>query len=455
MDSKDSKKQNHKVTIFAILLSLISIGVLVFGFTILSSDKVIMLQSISNIYNKVNTNFDKDTSILDMIANNNDVGVKITTSIKEEDNNYIINANYLENNKDKNSLLNLDVELNEEKAFNGSLLLNNSKFYFNMLDITEDYYYDKLDYVRLIRSLSSDDCEKLLSILKNAINSSISNDDIKKEKAVITYNGKDKKVNKLTYDINKKEMKEILTEFISSLKNDKKLFKNVAKVLNIKEKELNKKLAGYVLKVANMDEKNIFSYSTYYYGFNKIVQYDLNIYEKNIFISYKEEKNKTTLLVNKDDKNMLTLVENTDNTFKGNLDLTDFETDKFDITEYKKNYEFVGSKTDDSLKMTINDNADVSIKRSNDAKSYKYNVDIKKYEVVEDKKVEKSRIKSNIEFYFNEKIELDDIELDTAKKYSELTEEEKKVFLEKLENNKIYGLYGKQILDKYFEEENY
>ena len=448
----DSKKQNHKVTIFAIVLSLVSIGVLVFGFTMLSSDKVVMLQSVSNLYNKFNANFDGDTSILDMLFANNDIGINATTTIKNGEEEYIIKSDYLENISDKNTLLNLNVSLGEEEMLNGKALLTDSKLYANFSGITEDFYYGNFDYKYIIRSLDSNDYDKLASLLKSAIDSSISNKDIKKEKVNINYEGKDKKVNKLTYTINKKELKEMANELIKSIKKDKDLMKNIADVLDIKTKDLKNELDNFLKKIDKLENKNFYSYSTYYYGFNKIVQYDLYDYKSEYLFSYKAEKNQDNISVSKKDKKVFTLVKDTvKNTFTGNLDLTDSDFISEEFNEYKKNYEFTGSHKDNHLKLTVNDNTEIDLKDKSDDKTYNYVLTIKKFATEDDKKVEIYKLNSDIEIYFNKKIDIDDIELDESKKYDELEEVELNSFKDRLNGNKFYDLYLKKLLGKYFE----
>ena len=69
----------------------------------------------------------------------------------------------------------------------------------------------------------------------------------------------------------------------------------------------------------------------------------------------------------------------------------------------------------------------------------------------DDKKVEIYKLNSDIEIYFNKKIDIDDIELDESKKYDELEEVELNSFKDRLNGNKFYDLYLKKLLGKYFE----
>ena len=114
------KKQNCKITVFACLLSVISIGLLVFGFMAVSSNKVIMLQSISNLNNKLDPFLENNKVLLDKLANSKDVGLRtnIDVDVNElvaQDASFSINFDYLENRDDQKSKLNLEVTANNEE----------------------------------------------------------------------------------------------------------------------------------------------------------------------------------------------------------------------------------------------------------------------------------------------------------------------------------------------------
>ena len=236
------RTSSKRVTIFAIILSLVAVGVLVFGFFMVSSNKVVLLQSISNLYGKFKDISDEESDLLDKLASSDEVGLKGNLNVKIGKNSYSLNYDYLENRKNSRSIVNIVGKNNDSEMLNGSALLSDKNVYFYLKDITPDYYKVASDYISIFKSVSSDDYEKLVSLLKDAIDSSIKNDDILKEKVTIKYNGKEKKVNKLTYSIDTTLIENIFTKFVKSVKADKTLLKNVANYLNISSKELTNKL---------------------------------------------------------------------------------------------------------------------------------------------------------------------------------------------------------------------
>ena len=312
MDEK-REKQNRKVTLFAILLSAISLGVLVFGFSVVSSDKVVMLQSISNLYNKANVLFEDDLVLFDKIASNDKVGISAKNTLTIDQDKYNLNFNYLENADDKLSTLNISM-LHDEDSLTTNFVFDKENRYFSIKDITPGYYHyqeDNYTYNNIFRSLSSNDYDKVLSLLKEVIDNRIDNGKIKKEKVVIKYDGKDKKVNKLTYEVDYKELKAIMTSFIANVLKDNDLHKNISAVLK-GDNSLKNYLENYLEKYKDL-EGNILIYSTYYYGFNQIVQYDIHSYIDNLNITYKEDKAKENLNITKDDNTILNVDIDTTN----------------------------------------------------------------------------------------------------------------------------------------------
>ena len=120
MDQEQNKKQNRKVTLFACLLSFLSIGLLVFGFTLVSSDKVVMLQSISNLSSRFNQALDSDSLLLDKISSSNNVGIRLNMNTNYQDSTSTLLLDYLEN---KEGIENIETSLKRVKNANLNALL--------------------------------------------------------------------------------------------------------------------------------------------------------------------------------------------------------------------------------------------------------------------------------------------------------------------------------------------
>ncbi len=393
------KKQARRITIFAIILSVIAIGILVFGFILVSSDKVVMLQSMSNIYNKLEAKVEDNTTLLNKISSSDNIGIKVNyksgTSAGKID--------YLENHSDKKSSLALSMIENSVPTMDSSFILEKGKLFMFLTGITPTYYSMDMDYNYYLKMISGDDALKTMELFKDAVSSSVSSKDVSKEKVTINYNGKDKKMNKLTYKVTNKELKEILKEFLDNFKKDDKLVNNVADLMGIKKGEL---IAGLTVAIGQLpdDEKLLMNYSTYYYGFNKIVEYDFDIPDSKLVLKYKVEKDKDTYQLNVEGLPILTVEKDNKGvyTFKGMLEQP--FTGSYDGKVFKINY--------GQEEIVLN------IKKESD---YKYSYVLK----VTDNGVETMNASFDIELYFDEKIEqvvTDPIDITT------LTPEEQMMF---------------------------
>lgn len=437
---KEKIKQNHKVTIFAILLSLISIGVLVFGFIIVSSDKVVMLQSISNLYNKISKNFNEDSTLIDKISTSDKIGIRGDITIGKD--NTII-YNYLENKTNKKSSLDLLVNNQEETLLDSNFSLDNNKLYMFLNNITPNYYYQDFDYIYFIRSLTGNDYEDLVKIIKEAFDSAISNKNIKKEKVTITYNNKDKKVNKLTYTFTNEKLAKVLTNLSTNIKNNKKLYSDIRNFFDISKSDFNKIIDSYKKELLKDKNKEIFSYSTYYYGFNKIVMYDLYLNESKALISYKEEKDTDTIRIDIDGNNKFDLVskeENNKKTFSGSIKDLSIDIDLGEYYNYSdtKDIEFNGTYEDGKLDLKLDDLYHLVLSRKNvDNNSFNYKTSIKLSSIEDKEEKEIFNIKVTTEYYFDTDVEKIEEE---AKNINEIEDEEKNQLEENIKNSKLYKL---------------
>lgn len=434
----NKKDQGKKVTIFAFILSIVSIGILVFGFTLISSEKVVVLQSISNLYNKVSKLSNDDYELLDKIATSEDIGIKQSITFKQEDQSMGFKYNYLENQGDKKSQLDLSFLQNGKELLSGNLALSNNKIYAFLKDITPNYYFTKSEYASFIKSITGKDYDRIASIVKEAISDAVDKKDIEKEKVTIKYNGKDKKVTKLTYKVTTKELEEIITKFVKDLKGDKKLCSSIATVLNTTTNELTTTLDTLTKSLENAEEQELFSYSTYYYGFNKIVEYDIEFASTQTLLQYKVEKT-STITLKQNGIELLTLeVEKDNNNYSFTLTLNDLSNlKKYKLTGTYKNNELI-------MKTKIEGSEyKLSIKFDTKSTDKSYSSNTKIALLIDDK--EMFSVENDLEFYFGTKV---DLALDKSVDANNITEDQ---LIEMMENLRKHPLF-KEIFTL---EENY
>ncbi len=428
MDQEQNKKQNRKVTLFACLLSFLSIGLLVFGFTLVSSDKVVMLQSISNLSSRFNQALDSDSLLLDKISSSNNVGIRLNMNTNYQDSTSTLLLDYLENKEDKKSRLDFTVSKENEKILDLDMSLYQKNLYFFIENITPSYYYTAFNYYSLLSSLSSSDSDKLLSLLKESVTDYIDNDSITSQKVNITYHGKSKKVNKLTYQITNKTIYDILASFIHSVQTDTSLYNNVSSYLKLSKEELDEKCNQLLTQIGKDDKTVLYNYRVYYYGFNQIVSYELEDVTNKVVLKYQKD-DKDILEVKKEDTVVLSI------NISKNKNQYDFEG----FINSDKKYDFTGNIKNNTITVFYHDNEDsyqfsLTLKKDVKDNSFSYDYDINV--LLNKETVFTSKI--NFTYYFNKKIE--DINYTNSTSISDITEEDFNTILEQLKNHPLYDL---------------
>lgn len=428
MDQEQNKKQNRKVTLFACLLSFLSIGLLVFGFTLVSSDKVVMLQSISNLSSRFNQALDSDSLLLDKISSSNNVGIRLNMNTNYQDSTSTLLLDYLENKEDKKSRLDFTVSKENEKILDLDMSLYQKNLYFFIENITPSYYYTAFNYYSLLSSLSSSDSDKLLSLLKESVTDYIDNDSITSQKVNITYHGKSKKVNKLTYQITNKTVYDILASFIHSVQTDTSLYNNVSSYLKLSKEELDEKCNQLLTQIGKDNKTVLYNYRVYYYGFNQIVSYELEDVTNKVVLKYQKD-DEDILEVKKEDTVVLSI------NISKNKNQYDFEG----FINSDKKYDFTGNIKNNTITVFYHDNEDsyqfsLTLKKDIKDNSFSYDYDINL--LLNKETVFTSKI--NFTYYFNEKIE--DINYTNSTSISDITEEDFNTILEQLKNHPLYDL---------------
>ena len=428
MDQEQNKKQNRKVTLFACLLSFLSIGLLVFGFTLVSSDKVVMLQSISNLSSRFNQALDSDSLLLDKISSSNNVGIRLNMNTNYQDSTSTLLLDYLENKEDKKSRLDFTVSKENEKILDLDMSLYQKNLYFFIENITPSYYYTAFNYYSLLSSLSSSDSDKLLSLLKESVTDYIDNDSITSQKVNITYHGKSKKVNKLTYQITNKTVYDILASFIHSVQTDTSLYNNVSSYLKLSKEELDEKCNQLLTQIGKDNKTVLYNYRVYYYGFNQIVSYELEDVTNKVVLKYQKD-DKDILEVKKEDTVVLSI------NISKNKNQYDFEG----FINSNKKYDFTGNIKNNTITVFYHDNEDsyqfsLTLKEDIKDNSFSYDYDINV--LLNKETVFTSKI--NFTYYFNKKIE--DINYTNSTSISDITEEDFNTILEQLKNHPLYDL---------------
>lgn len=427
METELNKKQSRKMTIFACLLSVISIVLLVLGFMAVSSNKVVMLQSISNLSKTLDNLVENNELLLNKIAISNDIGIKSNINFSSTNFNGNLKVDYLDNKVTKKALINADLDMTNQKILGLDVALANQNIYVSIDDITSKYYYQAFEYVSLFNGLSSNDYDKVMNILKEIINEQLDNKNIDSSKTTITYNGSSKKVNKLTYTITADTTRNFITKFLDTVKKDKDLLKNIS---NLTSTDFESSTNDIISALTNTGELN---YNVYYYGFNKIVKYELEtVNNNNLKIQY-----------SLGDTNQINIISGTDSInieFSNQKDKTIFNGY---IMQESKKTEFDGDITENIFTLVVkneNGNYKLVINSSREEKEnvFKYNYKIKISSILDNEEKEILTLDTRNEFYFDKKVEL---LLDDSVKFDEISDLELYEIYNNFQNHPLYQIY--------------
>ena len=225
-----SKKVRPKNKILPIVLSiviLILIGVLIFVTFYIRDSKVILSQNISKLYNSL-LETKEENPTLKAILNNDKVSIESNMEINlDDESGYFdglesleFNYSYIEDKQAKKGYLDFESFITDEEFINLDSLLQDNKLYFNLKDITENYYFLDYEFVSLLSNKNNDDIKEILDIFKNNIIKNINNDNLTTENMTIKVDNKDIKTRKISFVITDKLINTIVGDSFVEIQNN-------------------------------------------------------------------------------------------------------------------------------------------------------------------------------------------------------------------------------------------
>lgn len=275
MDSQKELTKKKTVTVLAILLSVVSIVLLGYGFYVFSNSKTVLLQSVSKFTNNIkevigesNNNFLQSILTEDKIKVSSDISIYMN-----EEELGSLQLTYLENRKDEQSALDLTLSQSKEELLEANAILANNNIYVKVKDII-DYYYTECPYVSMFEDVPVEDYQKVIDLFYESVKEELKEKDIVKSKETIKLGEKDKKVTKLSYKITTKMITNILSNTMDKILKDESLVSSLAKTFLVEEQELKDSFQTAKNELKEIEEDSLY-YNVYYYGFNNIVLYEL------------------------------------------------------------------------------------------------------------------------------------------------------------------------------------
>lgn len=214
MNTSSNQNQKKIVLSMTIILSVVSIFLLGIIFYLISSSKILLLQSVTHL-----TNNTKEV----IVESNNNYIEKLLEDDKVEDIVYKYNINF--------------------------------------------------SYVPLLEDIKVSDYKKVTDSFYKSLKKEIDKDEISKTKEKITLGEREKKVTKLNYKVTKEMLNNILSNTVDEILTEEELLSSLSDIYGDGFKN---SLVSYKRNL-NKVNYDYFHYNVYYYGFNNIVMYEIEI----------------------------------------------------------------------------------------------------------------------------------------------------------------------------------
>lgn len=419
--------KNKKVMIVSVIMLVIaSILVIYFGFYMFSNPKTMLLQSVSkfkndveNVTKKMNTEF----------SDKNGYNASHVLKINGEEL-YSLNSSIYENKKEKLASFDLELNQGDSNLINFYQIISGDKVYFKTKEL-DNYYYTDFEYFSALSGVENEISEKMLEYLYDSFKEVLTTKDIKSEKVKLELGEKEKKVTKLSYDIDGNNLYKVLNKTLDKVVNDKDMVDKILKAGNFSQSDFDDSIPEFRNKIKTLKEENILiTYNVYYYGFNNIVMYELETSDYSVQLYDYDNINKIVLTNGKDSVIEVKVTEKKDN---------------YIIDGKIGNYTFNGTynEKNDNSTLVLNLNIEDLIIKLNVNITYKKdNIEVNSVVTALGNKIE---LNSNFK-PINEK-EIDTDSLKNSIDMNDLTDEDIGNILEKLNNNPLMALISKYIFD--------
>ena len=295
----------------------------------------------------------------------------------------------------------------------------------------DNYYYTDFEYFSALSGVENEISEKMLEYLYDSFKEVLTTKDIKSEKVKLDLGEKEKKVTKLSYDIDGNNLYKVLNKTLDKVVNDKDMVDKILKAGNFSQSDFDDSIPEFRNKIKTLKEENILiTYNVYYYGFNNIVMYELETSDYSVQLYDYDNINKIVLTNGKDSVIEVKVTEKKDN---------------YIINGKIGNYTFNGTynEKNDNSTLVLNLNIEDLIIKLNVNITYKKdNIEVNSVVTALGNKIE---LNSNFK-PINEK-EIDTDSLKNSIDMNDLTDDDIGNILEKLNNNPLMALISKYIFD--------
>lgn len=272
--------------IVSIILFIISVVMIGFGFYILNSNKYIFETVLSKSFDYMIDSYYSNSLILDDMANIDKYKITTNTSFKFDgtETSSIYGDLYISNNK---FYLDLDSNIIGKKFIGFESLFDNNKLYLKLKQAMDKFYFIDLTDEDMgatifstistsgISSIEEKDLKILTNHLKNSIVQDLKNNDFEKKSESLTFDNKKINTSQISLRISVKELAQIIINYLENISNDNKAIQVLQKInKDITKNDITAILDNFKEVSKDSPDNDIFEISFYINGFNNILRFE-------------------------------------------------------------------------------------------------------------------------------------------------------------------------------------
>lgn len=246
-----SKGKKIALGIVGTLLVLL-IGVIAFYYFYFNSAKNIFKTAVNSSYNKFSDVLNKD-SIIELDENKFAINgnLKFSSSENMEIGKYNYDFSLGMDKSSKQLYGTIAASNNNNKVISGNILLNNTNLYATIPELysktlTSSVLNDFWNSFEEASKTTLNDYNYVLKLIKNEFLNTLKDSDFTKSTETTSINGKDMKLTRVSFKMNKERKQEILNTVVKSVTNDTKAKKIMANLLNVEEAKIEEELSSEV-----------------------------------------------------------------------------------------------------------------------------------------------------------------------------------------------------------------
>lgn len=384
--------------IISIVLFVISVAMIGFGFYTLNSNKYIFEMVLSKSLNYMVDGYYSNSLILDDMANIDKYKIITDTNLQSNgETQFSIDGDlYISNNK---FYLDLDSNIVGKKFIGLESLVDSNRVYLKLKEAMDKFYYfdltesddevNPIDFSGIV-NLEKNDFSVLTNHLKKSIVEDLKNDDFDKNSETLTLDNKRFNTNRISLGLSGKEIRQIIINLLENISNDNKAIQVLQKIdENITKEDITNALNSFKEVTTQAVESDVIEISFYISGVSDVLRIEIitlsddvdTVANDNLIVTidnYKNNSNNQVMCISLKQNNLelMNITNKEIDDYKSNVEIT--INDGLDIISINGTYSKNSNNVDMTLDLLMNNTkvGDLVYKVGNISKNKEYRIEM-------------------------------------------------------------------------------